>query len=64
LKVKELQTFEIKTILCLFNVFTSTSKKMVLDELCNILSKAQAMAQEYDAMTICTYVRKADDHIL
>jgi hypothetical protein len=50
LKVKELQTFESKTILCLFNIFTNTPKKMVLHEFCEILSKAQAMAQKYEPM--------------
>ncbi len=48
LKVKELQTFESETILCLFNVFISTPKKMVLNEFCDILSKAQGMTQEYE----------------
>jgi hypothetical protein len=33
LKVKDLQTFESKTILCLFNIFTSTPRKTVLHEL-------------------------------
>ncbi len=50
LKVKELKMFESETILCLFNVFTSTPKKMVLNELCDILSKSQAMAQEHEPM--------------
>jgi hypothetical protein len=50
LKVKELQSFESKTILCLFNVFTCTPKQTVLAELCNILSKAQDLAQEMDPM--------------
>jgi hypothetical protein len=48
LKVKELQTFESKTILCLFNVFTSTPKKYVLREFREILTAAQEMAQEMD----------------
>jgi hypothetical protein len=48
LKVKELQSFESETILCLFNVFTSTPKQTVLAELCDILSKAQDLAQEMD----------------
>jgi hypothetical protein len=33
----------------LFNVFTSTPKKTVLGELCEILKKAQDLAQEMDA---------------
>jgi hypothetical protein len=48
LKVKELQSFESKTILCLFNVFTSTPKKNVLCKFCKILMAAQEMAQEMD----------------
>jgi hypothetical protein len=50
LKVKELQKFESKTIFCLFNVFTTTPKKMVQNKFCDILSKAQAMAQEHEPM--------------
>jgi hypothetical protein len=49
LKVKELQSFESETILCLFNVFTATNKKTVLAELCQILSKAQKLAHDIDA---------------
>jgi hypothetical protein len=48
LKVKDLQSFDGETILCLFNVFTGTNKKTVLEELCEILSKAQALAQDND----------------
>ncbi len=48
LKVKELQSFDSKTILCLFNVFTSTPKKNVLHEFCKVLTAAQEMAQEMD----------------
>ncbi len=40
LKVKGLQAFESKTILCFFHVFTTTPKNMVLSEFCDILSKA------------------------
>jgi hypothetical protein len=50
LKVKELQVFESETILCLFNVFSTTPKKMVPNEFCHVLSKVQAMAQEYEPM--------------
>jgi hypothetical protein len=50
LKIKELQSFESETILYLFNVFTSTFKQTVLVELCDILSKAQDLAQEMDPM--------------
>ncbi len=48
LKVKDLQSFESETILCLFNVFTTTNKKTVLTELCELLSKAQELAQDID----------------
>jgi hypothetical protein len=48
LKVKELQAFESETILCLFNVFNATNKNTVLAELCEILSKAQDVAQDMD----------------
>ncbi len=47
--MKELQFFDSKTILCLFNVLTATSKKTILAELCQILAKAQEQAQELDA---------------
>ncbi len=50
LMVKELQSFKSETILCLFNVFTSTPKQTVLAVLCDILSKAQDLAQEMDPM--------------
>ncbi len=40
LKIKELQTFESKKTLCLFNMFTSVPKKTVLQEFCKILYKA------------------------
>ncbi len=40
LKVKDLQSFESKTILCLFNIFTATNKKIILAELRELLSKA------------------------
>jgi hypothetical protein len=49
LRVKELQSFESEMILCLFNVFTATNKKIVLAELCQILSKAQELAQDSNA---------------
>jgi hypothetical protein len=49
LKIKELQSFESETILCLFNVLTSTNKKTILTELRQILTKAQEMAQDIDA---------------
>ncbi len=50
LKVKELQTFDSKKILCLFNIFTTTPKKTVFNLFCEILSNAQAMVQEYEPM--------------
>ena len=34
LRIKELQTFESKTILCLFNILMATNKKTILAELC------------------------------
>ncbi len=49
MRVKELQSFENETILCLLNVFTTTNKKTVLAELCQILSKAQELAQDINA---------------
>ncbi len=48
LKVKDLQSFDGDMILCLFNVSTGTKKKTVLEKLCEILSKAQALAQDND----------------
>jgi hypothetical protein len=48
LKVKDLQSFESKMILCLFNIFTATNKKTVLEELCEVLSKAQELAQDIE----------------
>jgi hypothetical protein len=48
LKVKDLQSFESETILCLFNVFTATNKKTVLAELCEVLSKAQELVQNIE----------------
>jgi hypothetical protein len=45
--VKELQTFESKTILCLLNIFTIAP---ILNESCEILFKAQAMAQEDESI--------------
>ncbi len=50
MKVKEHKWFERETILCLFNIFTSTPKQTVLAELCKLLSKAQDLAQEMDPM--------------
>ncbi len=44
LKVKDLQSFESEMILCLFNIFTATNKKTVLEEICEVLSKAQELA--------------------
>ncbi len=55
LKIQELQSFESETVLCLFNVFTSTPKKTVLGELCEILKKAQDLAQEMDATEFLWY---------
>ena len=48
LKVKELQTFKSKTVVCLFNIFTSTPKKMILFEFQEILERAQRVAQDQD----------------
>ncbi len=49
LEIKELQTFESETILSLFNIFTSTNKKILLAELQEILTEAQSQVQEQDA---------------
>jgi hypothetical protein len=49
LKIKELQTFKSKTILCIFNIFTSTRKKTVLYEFQEILEKAMKEAQKHDS---------------
>jgi hypothetical protein len=49
LKIKELQTFESKTILYIFNIFTSTPKKTILYEFQEILEKAMKEAQEHDS---------------
>ncbi len=46
LKVKDLKSFESEMILCLFNIFTATNKKTGLEELCEVLSKAQELAQD------------------
>jgi hypothetical protein len=42
LQIKELQTFESKTILLLFNIFTATNKKILLAELQEIFTAAQS----------------------
>jgi hypothetical protein len=49
LQIKELQTFKSETILSLFNIFTSTNKKILLAELQEILAEAQSRVQELDA---------------
>ncbi len=49
LQIKELQTFDSETILSLFNIFTSTNKKILLAELHEILMEAQGRVQEHDA---------------
>jgi hypothetical protein len=49
LQIKELQTFKSETILSLFNIFTSTNKKILLAELQEILMEAQSQVQEQDA---------------
>ena len=49
LKIKELQTFESETILCLFNVLTANPKKMILYELQDILTKALELVEENEA---------------
>lgn len=46
LKIKELQTFESETILCLFNVFTATPKNTILYEIQGILGQALDMMNE------------------
>ncbi len=62
LRVKELQSFESEMILCLFNVFTATNKKTVLTELCQILSKAQELAQDIDATEFFWDAEKLPKH--
>ncbi len=49
LQIKEIQTFKSETILSLFNIFTSTNKKILLAELQEILTEAQSRVQEQDA---------------
>jgi hypothetical protein len=49
LQIKELQTFKSETILSLFNIFTSTNKKILLAELHEILTEAQSRVQKHDA---------------
>jgi hypothetical protein len=46
LTIKDLQSFESKTILSCFNVFTQTDKSVLLAKLEDILTQAQARAQE------------------
>ncbi len=48
LQIKELQTFESETILSLFNIFTSTNKKILLAEIQEILTATQSLIQEQD----------------
>jgi hypothetical protein len=48
LQIQELQTFESKTTLTLFNIFTSTNKKILLAKLEQILTDVQAQVQEHD----------------
>ncbi len=48
LEVKGLQSLESETILMLFNVYTLTPQKILLDELKMILTEAQTMAQLID----------------
>jgi hypothetical protein len=52
LKVKELQTFESETILCLFNILTLTPKKTILAEYKTILEQALDLAEDLDDMEI------------
>jgi hypothetical protein len=49
LQITELQTFKSETILSLFNIFTSTNKRILLAELQEILTEAQRRVQEHDA---------------
>ncbi len=45
-RIKDLQSFESETLLSCFNVFTQTNKSVILAELEDILTQAQARAQE------------------
>jgi hypothetical protein len=48
LQIKELQTFGSETILSLFNIFTSTNKKILPAEHQEILTATQSLIQEQD----------------
>jgi hypothetical protein len=48
LQIKELQTFESDTILSLFNIFTTTNKKVLLSQLQELLTNTQAQIQDHD----------------
>jgi hypothetical protein len=48
LTIKDLQSFESKTVLSCFNMFTQTNKSVLHAELEDILTQAQARAQEID----------------
>jgi hypothetical protein len=48
LRIKELQSFESKTVLSLFNICTAVPKKFILDKFLTILAQAQSFAQEED----------------
>jgi hypothetical protein len=48
LRIKELQSFESKTVLALFSICTAVPKKLILDKFCTILAQAQSFTQEDD----------------
>jgi hypothetical protein len=48
LRIKELQSFESKTVLTLFSICTAVPKKLILDKFHTILAQAQSFAQEDD----------------
>ncbi len=48
LQIKELQIFESESILLLFNIFTTTNKKILLVELHEILTAAKSQIQRHD----------------
>ena len=52
LQIKELQTFESKTILLLLNIFTAPNKKILIAELHGILTAAQSQIQGQDPTKI------------
>ncbi len=48
LQIKELPSFESKTVLTLFNIYTAVPKKLILDKFLTILGQAQSLEEEED----------------